>query len=352
MKRMVNAKKWRRLTTPFSARGGRFENIYAAVDLGTNNCRMLIAKPTRAGFRVIDSFSRIVRLGEGLHATPMLSGAAIDRTVDALLLCSEKIAEKGASRVRCVATEACRIAENRSDFTERVATETGLSIETISPSEEARLSVRGCESLIRETARSAIILDIGGGSTEVVLADVRDGKLAAIRDWVSLPCGVVTFSERFSGEQGEDVQSVYQAMVDAVRRIAEPFESLHDLTGLVKAGETQIIATSGTATTLAALHLGLRSYNRKRVDGAWIDRPSIFGLMQKLGAMTLAQRASLPCVGDSRADLIVAGCAILDGLCGPWPFRHLQVADRGLREGILLEMMERSDRAEESEASA
>ncbi len=319
---------------------------------------MLIAKPTRSGFRVIDSFSQIVRLGEGLGSTGRLGDAAISRTIEALKVCTEKMQRRGVSRVRCVATEACRMAVNCGEFVERVRAETGLDFDIITAEEESQLSVSGCESLFLKGFDKAIVFDIGGGSTEVTLLSVQDQKVGGIVASISLPCGVVTLSEKFEkpiingGNSGDRPKSSgvisnfdYQAMVDLVRERLEQFQTGNRLDAVIAGDKVQIIATSGTATTLAGLHLGLKRYDRKRVDGAWIDRASLFALVGRLRSMTLEQRASQPCIGWNRADLIVAGCAILEGVCGTWPFARLQVADRGLREGVLLELMAREDRA-------
>ena len=330
------------------------------MDLGTNNCRMLVAKPSRYGFRVIDSFSQIVRLGEGLASTGQLSEAAIERTIDALKICVEKMKRRHVTRVRCVATEACRMAVNCGEFMRRVEEETGLDFDIIPAEEESYLSVAGCESLLLSGFEKAIVFDIGGGSTEISLVSIDERRVGGIDASVSLPCGVVTLSEQFEepavngGSTLRDDKAVlsdfdYQAMMNIVREKFTAFETEHRLSEVIADRKVQIIATSGTATTLAGLHLGLKRYDRKRVDGAWIDRTSLFSMVTRLRSMPLEQRASQPCIGWNRADLIVAGCAILEAICGSWPFERIQVADRGLREGVLLELMDREDRAEETD---
>ncbi len=319
---------------------------------------MLVAKPSRHGFRVIDSFSQIVRLGEGLASTGRLSDAAIERTIEALKICVEKMRRRHVTRVRCVATEACRMAVNCGEFMRRVKEETGLDFDIIPAEEESYLSVSGCESLLLSGYDKAIVFDIGGGSTEISLVSIEDRRVGAIDASVSLPCGVVTLSEQFEepapiGGNSKDNKTVlsdldYQSMMGVVREKLGGFETENRLNEVIGASKVQIIATSGTATTLAGLHLGLKRYDRKRVDGAWIDRSSLFSMVGRLRSMTLEQRASQPCIGWNRADLIVAGCAILEAICGSWPFERLQVADRGLREGVLLDLMEREDQAAEA----
>ena len=319
---------------------------------------MLVAKPSWHGFRVIDSFSQIVRLGEGLASTGRLSEAAIERTIDALKICVEKMRRRHVTRVRCVATEACRMAVNCGEFMRRVQDETGLVFDIIPAEEESYLSVSGCESLLLSGFDKAIVFDIGGGSTEISLVSIHDRRVGDIDASVSLPCGVVTLSEQFeepplNGDSApKDDKAVlsdfdYQAMMGVVRDKFEAFEAAHRLSDVIADSKVQIIATSGTATTLSGLHLGLKRYDRKRVDGAWIDRTSLFSMVSRLRSMTLEQRASQPCIGWNRADLIVAGCAILEAICGSWPFERIQVADRGLREGVLLELMDREDSTEQ-----
>ena len=317
--------------------GSRDQRTYAAIDLGTNNCRLLVARPSRDGFRVIDAFSRIVRLGEGLHASGELSEAAIERTIDALHVCAGKMQRRGVDRLRCIATEACRRAANGTGFLERVEAETGISFEIIAPDEEVRLAYIGCEPLIEHWARHVVVLDIGGGSTEVSWLDVDDDGESQLNAWVSLPCGVVSLAERFGGE---DVGTeAYTAMVNSVQALLAPFEQEHNLVRHLESENVQMIGTSGTVTTLAGIHLNLPQYDRRRVDGMVIGFSDVEQVTQSLCNMTVRERADVPCVGRDRADLVVAGAAILDAVHGIWPVGRLTVADRGLREGVLLGMM-------------
>ncbi len=312
---------------------------YAALDLGTNNCRLLVARANGGGFRVIDAFSRIVRLGEGVNATGVLSEAAILRTLDALKVCAAKIAHRGVTRARYVATEACRRAENCESFLDRVRRATGIAIETITTEEEARLAVNGCASLLDPTLPYAIVFDIGGGSTELVwlrlLADpAREPEILGV---VSLPFGVVTFTERYGGDAitGED----YEAMVGEAQAAMAEFARRHDIAAVVAGGGVQMLGSSGTVTTLAGLHLGLPRYNRNVVDGSTLLFEDIRAVSERLAAVDFAERAAHPCIGTERADLVVAGCAILEAICRLWPVSRLRVADRGVREGILFDLL-------------
>ncbi|MGF9562778.1 Ppx/GppA phosphatase family protein [Neorhizobium sp. JUb45] len=320
------------------------DDLYAALDLGTNNCRLLIAQPTRPGhFRVVDAFSRIVRLGEGLGATGRLSQDAMDRAVDALRVCASKLANRPIKRMRLIATEACRAAENGELFLSRVIAETGLDLEIIDRETEARLAVSGCSSLVGREARSVVLFDIGGGSSEIAvirIGDQRSSRLAShITDWTSLPVGVVTLSERHGGR--DVTPDVFSAMVTEVEGMLQKFQCPPIDMDYVGAGpeDFYLIGTSGTVTTLAGVHLDLPRYDRRRVDGVWLSNSEVDAMQHKLLSWDFAGRAANPCIGPDRADLVLAGCAILEAIRRRWPSTRMRVADRGLREGILTEMM-------------
>lgn len=313
---------------------------YSAIDLGTNNCRLLIAKQTKHGFRVVDAFSRIVRLGEGVTKDNRLSEEAMDRTIDALKVCAEKLARRNVMFMRHVATEACRIADNSEEFVARVKKETGINLDVISAGEEARLAVLGCQSLIAPDKRNVLVFDIGGGSTELIWVKVRPGKANEIRGWMSVPWGVVNLTEKFAKPGKTPKPKKYAKMIATMREQLEAFEEAHELSKVLKGRHTQFLGTSGTVTTLASLHLGLPKYNREKVDGAWMKSKDIRKLSRRVAEMTPEERAAEPCIGTERADLVVAGCAILEAILSMWPVPSLRVADRGIREGILRGLME------------
>jgi exopolyphosphatase / guanosine-5'-triphosphate,3'-diphosphate pyrophosphatase len=314
---------------------------YAALDLGTNNCRLLIARPTAAGFRVIDAFSRIIRLGEGIAASRRISEAAITRAVEALLVCRDKMRVRGVLRARLIATEACRAAENGAEFRARVAKEAGLELEIIDSATEARLAATGCTELFDPAASGVILFDIGGGSSELVRLNRTDegtppGRRGPpepdIVGWASLPVGVVTLAERYGGKVVS--REIYDAMVDEVAAFVEKFAAGHrDL------GTFHMLGTSGTVTTIAGVHLRLRRYDRRRVDGCWLSDDEVTRVVEELLAMSFEERAANACIGADRADLVLAGCAILDAIRRSFACPRLRVADRGLREGMLVEMM-------------
>jgi exopolyphosphatase/guanosine-5'-triphosphate,3'-diphosphate pyrophosphatase len=319
---------------------------YAALDLGTNNCRLLIARPAAGGFRVVDAFSRIVRLGEGLAATGALSESAMARTLDALKVCADKIAYRRTAAGRYVATEACRRAANCDEFIARARAVLGLELEIISTAEEARLVVGGCAPLLHPRIPYALVFDIGGGSTEIVwLRQGRDrrerGAGAPHRPEIlgstSLPFGVVTFTERFGGEHVPP--AAYRAMVAEAEAALAPFEARHGIRRLIRARRVQMLGSSGTVTTLAGVHLALPRYTRALVDGSTLTFEQIACVSRHLAALDLDGRAANPCVGRERADLVLSGCAILDAICATWPVGRLRVADRGVREGILFDLM-------------
>lgn len=318
---------------------GRDAPLYGALDLGTNNCRLLIAKPARDGFRVVDSFSRIVRLGEGLSRTGRLDDRAMDRAYDALMLCGERIAKRGVdtSRLMAVATQACRQAENGPAFIERVRAGTGLQLRIIDPMEEARLAVRGCLNLFDPSADAVLVVDVGGGSTELNWLSKRGGSFV-LEGWMSAPVGVVTLAERHP-EPARGLDDWYEAMVaDMSTAIAgAPIDPA--LRNVFIAGRAHMVGTSGAITSLAGIHLGLRRYQRSLVDGLWMSRSDCEAAAETLKRLGVAGRAAEPCIGPDRADLVLAGAAIMEAVQRAWPSDRVRVADRGLREGLLLQQM-------------
>lgn len=322
------------------ARPSRKAAVYSAIDLGTNNCRLLIAKQTKSGFRVIDAFSRIVRLGEGVGRDNRLSEEAMDRTIEALKVCADKLARRNVTCMRHVATEACRIAENSDEFVERVRRETGINLDVISAAEEARLAVLGCQSLIAPDKRNVMVFDIGGGSTELIWVKVRPGRRNEIMGWMSVPWGVVNLTEQFTKPGKTPKPKKYSKMMGTMEEHLRAFEDAHELRKVLRGRHTQFLGTSGTVTTLASLHLGLPRYVRDKVDGAWMKSKDIRSLSRRVAEMTPEERAAEPCIGSERADLVVAGCAILESILSMWDVPSLRVADRGIREGILRGLME------------
>ena len=316
--------------------------LYGALDLGTNNCRLLIAAPRDQGFQVVDAFSRIVRLGEGIGKTGRLSEAAMARAVEALRVCARKLADRNVGRARLIATEACRAASNANEFVERVRAETGLVLEIVSQETEARLAVAGCAPLVDPDASGVILFDIGGGSSEIVWIDLAESGQGArmadrIRTWMSLPLGVVNVSEQHGGRHIAPGQ--FDAMVAEVAERLAGFPEAVGLDDAVRSGRVHMLGTSGTVTTLAGIHLGLPRYDRRKVDGVWLSGTDVDALIASLAAMDYDARVASPCIGQERADLVVAGCAILAAMRRRWPVDRLRVADRGLREGVLVELM-------------
>lgn len=320
-------------------RFGTFQRqAYAAVDLGTNNCRLLIARPEGDHFVVIDAFSRVVRLGEGLAQTGLLSEAAMDRALGALRICADKLRRRNVHLARSVATEACRRASNGDQFIDRVRQETGIALDVISAHEEARLAVLGCHVLLEPGLGPAMIFDIGGGSTELVLIESTD-TVPRILDWQSVPWGVVSLTETCGPEGASPAarESRYRAMRDTVRGSFAGFASrVAERQGAaMPVDRLRLLGTSGTVTTLASLHLDLPQYDRRAVDGLIVPSDSMRAISERLSAMAIEERRQLPCIGRERADLVVAGCAILEAILDIWPADRLGVADRGIREGIL-----------------
>lgn len=338
-----------------SGHGNVPRQAYAAIDLGTNNCRLLIARPSGEHFVVIDAFSRVVRLGEGLAQTGRLSDGAMDRALSALQVCADKLRRRKVHLARSVATEACRRAENGERFIERVRQETGIVLDVISAQEEARLAVLGCHVLLEQGDGPAMIFDIGGGSTELVLIETGEA-VPRILDWQSVPWGVVSLTESFPDEEPQSEadrllryremrRKVTESFADFARRLG-PFR---DRTG---SPDPRLLGTSGTVTTLASLHLGLPQYDRRAVDGLIVKSGAMRDISRSLSAMSPLERQALPCIGRDRAELVVAGCAILDTILDLWPAERLGVADRGIREGILRSLMAGAQLGEHNRALA
>jgi exopolyphosphatase / guanosine-5'-triphosphate,3'-diphosphate pyrophosphatase len=314
--------------------------VLAALDLGTNNCRLLVARPYGGGFHVLDSFSRIVRLGEGVAGSGRLTERAMARTIAALKICARIMARHEVARTRCVATEACRRAVNGVAFLRRVRRVTGIELEILPEEQEAELAMLGCLPLIDPDAEQVLLVDIGGGSTEVLWLDRSPaGAGFLLRCIASVPIGVVSLSEGFTSQPDP---ATFAAMVQQVAALLAPIERAHGIGAALRGARAQMLGTSGTVTTLAAVLLGLPRYDRRAVDGLRLAPDAIVAVSQQLRAMDNAGRAAHPCIGLGRADLVVAGCAILEAVLRCWPVASLRVADRGLREGMLHGLMGRT----------
>jgi len=313
----------------------------AALDLGTNNCRLLIAEPQADGFRVLDGYSQIVRLGEGLAATGRLSDAAIERALTALRTCAQKLAARPIVRLRSVATQACRVAANGDDFLHRAKAETGIEFTVISAEEEARLAVLGCSPLIDAQADVALVIDVGGGSTELPWVDARplqEGRPCLILAWTSLPFGVVTLAEQHCTDVDSD--GWYDCMVGLVEGALRQFSGAERLRPFFEQGRAHYVGTSGTVTSLAGVLLGLTRYQRTRVDGVWLSVEQARATVDRLRQLGRGYRSANPCIGADRADLVIPGGAILEAIFRVWPANRIRVADRGLREGVLYTLMQ------------
>ncbi|MCF4098051.1 Ppx/GppA phosphatase family protein [Maritalea mediterranea] len=327
-----------------SVRGPAKPNIYGALDLGTNNCRLLLARPTDSGFKVVDGFSRIVRLGEGLSTTGSLTQAAMDRTIDALKQCQTKIGNHRIAKLRLIATEACRSADNAEEFLQRIQLETGIELEVVDRKTEAQLAVTGCADLVDPGVSGAVIFDIGGGSSELAWLDFRGGRpkargkmAASIRSWQSLPVGVVSIAEKFDGVNV--TPESFEEMIAYVRTFLKKFKGREKLKRAIAENKMHLVGTSGTVTTLAGLHLGLDRYDRSKVDGLWMGEQHVIDTMRVLLNMDYDRRVANACIGRERADLVIPGCAIFEAIRREWPCDRIRVADRGLREGILISLM-------------
>lgn len=337
-------RNWRTRGKRAGAGRGGDAPAYAALDLGTNNCRLLIARPTPRSFRVVDGFSRIVRLGEAVSSTGQLGAEAIERTLEALGQCKTRLENHNVRASRLIATEACRRADNAEAFLERVRDEIGFELEVVDHRTEAELAVTGCADLVDREAAGVLLFDIGGGSSELAWLDFRGGRprsrgkmAAAIRHWWSLPVGVVSIAEKFGGH--DVTPDSFEQMVAHVGERLRQLRGREKLAHAVRSGPMHLVGTSGTVTTLAGLHLRLDRYDRSRVDGLWMHDSQVVETMRALVAMSYRSRVTNACIGRDRADLVIPGCAILEAIRRQWPCERIRVADRGLREGILVSLM-------------
>ena len=339
-------------SAPFPVGAGQ---LYAALDLGTNSCRMLIAEPKGSQFLVIDSFSKTVQLGAGLEASGKLSRASMGRTIQALRICQKKIEKHGVKRMRLVATEACRRARNARDFMRQIKRETGLWVEIIPAEEEARLAVISCAPLVRAGTEQLLIVDIGGGSTELVWIDLsavapadrarsimrlhsgfnaQGATDARVVDWISVPLGVATLKDQFADVEDDAARFALMSWY-----FEESLANFSPSQGTMPGQGFQVIGTSGTVTTVAASHLGLRRYDRTKVDGLVMNADQINLVIRDYLQLGPEGRRTDPRIGRDRHTLIMSGAAILQALIRIWPTTHLSVADRGLREGLLYAQM-------------
>ena len=323
------------------------DSVFAALDLGTNNCRLLIASPQLendnsagarvGGFRVFDSFSRIVRLGEGVSTTGMLSQEAMERTMVALKACQKKLGRYDLSASRFVATEACRRAENGLKFLADVRSELGMDIDVISTEDEAKLAFTGCSALLTNDSKRAIVFDIGGGSTELMWVDVESGK--TIDDWLSVGFGVMNLSDKFGGSNLADI--TFKDMVSTLVSKLKDFDIANKISQTIADTKVQLLSTSGTVTTLAAIFMDLPRYDRSKIDGITLPVADIRATTQKLLNMKQYERFNHPCIGADRADFILSGCAIFEAISTLWPTKDIIIADRGVREGIILSLLKK-----------
>lgn len=331
--------------------------VIAAIDLGTNSCRLLVARVNVAGIRtnyfrskpkptswkVVDSFAKVVRLGEGLYSNDELSLDAIERAMDALAICRSKLDRYKLDGMRAVATEACRRATNKHILVERASKELGLNIEVIEAEEEARLALKGCSAILNPNIPYGIVFDIGGGSTEVILVSLnKEGKRKLgysinydVIDSISVPYGVVTTTEAISGNNSQTREILQQKIADMISE----FVDKNNILELINSNQLQMTGSSGTVTTLAAYHLGLQQYERRLVDGITITYDDIDKVINKIFEMSKEGTLENSSFGFGRIDYILTGSIILQSICKAIPANVMRIADRGVREGILIDLM-------------
>ncbi len=308
---------------------------YAVIDLGSNTCRTIVAERTQGSLQILEAYSRVTRLSEGLRASGNLSPAAMKRTLDSLKLSREKLDGYRPLLLKGVATEACRSAKNGRAFLDQVKEETGLDLELISPREEAQYSMLGCASLLHPAIPYGIVVDIGGASTEVLWVRVQEGKLPEVLGFVSLPYGVVSLFETY----WENLEDVYENVLDEIQEALRGFVEENDIQKTIDCGQVQMVGCSGTVTTISALSQNMQVYIRDQVDGSFITHEDVYRVKERLFKMSVAERIETPCIGPGRSDLVLPGFAILEGILRSCPVQKIQVADRGVRDGVLIDLV-------------
>ena len=315
----------------------RGDQRYAVIDLGTNSCRLLIGESTGQSFQMIESLSHIVRLGEGLESHGSLSEGAMKRTIKSLRLYAQKIQFYNVKKIRCVTTKFCRIARHSTAFISRIKIETGLSFEILTERDEAELIAIGCGELFDRKKPHVIVFDIGDGRTEIAKLSLIKGRYE-LQDTISLPLGVVRFSERYHGKILTN--DIYQEIVMLSKKQIVSFSSQQS----VDLKQLQLIGTSTTMTCLAAVQLGLQQYDRQKIDGHVFSTLAIYDVIKRLMKLNDAELAMYPCINDDHAHIIQFGCAILQAFLGIWSVKQIRIADRGLKEGVLLRLIRKDQR--------
>ena len=298
---------------------------YAAIDLGTNTCLLLVAEWDGQELHPLVREMRVVRLGENLDRTGRISSTALDRATAALTEYRDIITSSGCQEMRCVATSAFRDAPNKDELTERIRNITGLEIEEISGEEEARLVHRAVQEAFPEETGERASVDVGGGSTEIIFD--KQGHLHEVH---SLPLGSVRLTERhFSHDPPAAVEVA--ALRDNISTVLED-------SGL-PTKVASLIGVGGTATTLAAIHLELEDYDPVKVHGRILKQRDLETILERCLALPYEQRVRLPGLHPGRADVIMAGTIILLAIMGHLQDKMIRISDRGIRWGIIAEMI-------------
>lgn len=304
----------------------------AAIDLGTRNCRLIIAKHHGGQIEIVDLFSRFVCLGEGVAQSRRLGRKAMERTITVLKQCAKRLSHYPNVVFSGVTTDAVRRAENAQSFLRRVARETGLKLEMIDEKEEAYYEVLGCARVLDMRKKRHIIFDIGGGSSEIILCSLDQEKRVRIDEMLSLPYGVVNLYESVD----KLTFTSYTSIVEEVQNLCRRFLVAHlgDLASQ-DVSAFQVIGTSGTTTTVAAMHHNLKMYDRERVDGTSLCFEDVQKVIHYVQSLSPAERRSNAFCGHVEDDLVLTGFAILEGILRAVPCMYFTVTDAGVRDGLI-----------------
>jgi exopolyphosphatase/guanosine-5'-triphosphate,3'-diphosphate pyrophosphatase len=296
---------------------------YASIDIGTNTVLLLIVDAGKDVRDVLD-ISTITRLGEGLKKRGSLSKGAMTRTFSALKSYKELVERHGVKGVYCVGTSALREAKNSADFLKSVKEELGISIRVISEYEEAYYTYLSIKHDERMKGKKFIIIDIGGGSTEVI-----KGNREEFTDFVSLPVGSVKLTEMFVRHDPPEEDEIASLTGFIRETISFPFDGKN----------CRVIGTAGTITNLASIILGLKGFDKEAVHGLKIPVEQIDGLIRRLKEMTLSQKREVVGMEKGREDVFLQGIILLREIMSYFSSHNLIVSANGVRYGVIYEKL-------------
>lgn len=307
------------------------KKYFAAIDLGSRNCRTIVGCQSKAGaFEYIETYSKSVSLADGVAASKKLSRKSMDRTIEALAFCSKVLSRYAGLTYLAVATDAMRRAENASVFIKRVKRELGLIISIITPQEEAYYAALGCIEVLSLETEIFVVFDIGGGSSEIALCRQKSDKDIELIDSLSIPYGVINLLESKDHLTFSGYSNLVQKISDLSRDFLNQYATTLDFVN-----NFQCIGTSGTTTTVAALNMNLRFYDREKINDSILQFSEILKTVHYVQSLSEDERKLHPYISQSNEDLVLGGLTILEGIVRGLPASTITVTDRGVRDGVV-----------------